>query len=69
MEKGAIVMELRVLTVGDVCGEAGLKYACANLKRLRRELGADFCVVNGETPPSWGSSPSRRNACSQPGRT
>ena len=50
-------MELRVLAVGDVCGASGVKYACANLRRLRREHAVDFCVVNGENADGVGLLP------------
>ena len=41
-------MTYRVLAVGDVVGATGLDYIEKNLSRIRRELGADFVVVNGE---------------------
>ena len=43
-------MLFRLLAVGDVVGAPGLDFAAKNLKRIRKELGADFVVVNGETP-------------------
>jgi 2',3'-cyclic-nucleotide 2'-phosphodiesterase len=39
---------VRILFLGDVFGPAGRRAVEARLPDLRRELGADFCVVNGE---------------------
>ena len=41
-------MEFRVLAVGDVVGNPGLKFLQKNLSGLRRREHIDFCVVNGE---------------------
>jgi len=39
---------LRLLFLADVFGSAGRRAVEERLPALRRELGADFCVVNGE---------------------
>ncbi|MBI4911701.1 MAG: TIGR00282 family metallophosphoesterase [Acidobacteria bacterium] len=39
---------MRILFVGDVVGEPGRRLLEAHLPPLRRELGLDFVVVNGE---------------------
>ena len=41
-------MELRVLAVGDVVGNPGMDRIRKSLRRLIRQTGADFTVVNGE---------------------
>ncbi len=45
---------MRVLCVGDVVGEAGLAYFCETAPRLKRELAADFVIVNGENSDKSG---------------
>jgi metallophosphoesterase (TIGR00282 family) len=39
---------MRLLVCGDVVGRAGREAVKAHVPRLRRELGLDFVVVNGE---------------------
>jgi len=39
---------LRILFVGDVFGAPGRRAVESRLPSLRDELGADFCIVNGE---------------------
>jgi hypothetical protein len=39
---------LRILFVGDVFGAPGRRAVESRLPALREELGADFCIVNGE---------------------
>lgn len=39
---------MRILFVGDVFGAAGRRAIEERLASLRAELGADFCIVNGE---------------------
>ncbi len=48
---------MRILAVGDVCGEPGLKYLEQNLKSVRRYHGLDFVVVNGENSNVVGMQP------------
>ena len=47
-------MELKVLAVGDVVGEPGLERIRKSLRRLKRETGADFVIVNGENASNVG---------------
>src|SRR3954452_20370186 len=39
---------MRILFVADVFGAAGRRAVELKLPELRKELGADFCIVNGE---------------------
>lgn len=41
-------MILRILTVGDVVGRAGLSHLQATLHAQKKALGVDLCIVNGE---------------------
>ena len=50
-------MELKVLCVGDVVGEPGLERLRKSLRRLRRDTGADFVIVNGENASNVGMTP------------
>lgn len=50
-------MTIRILAVGDVCGEPGLEYISGNLKTFKDEKNIDFCVVNGENANVVGVTP------------
>jgi hypothetical protein len=50
-------MELNVLAVGDVVGEAGVDYLSRQLPGLRRLYDVHFTVVNGENAASNGLLP------------
>ncbi len=50
-------MEFKVLAVGDVCGSGGLNWLSRRLRTLKRQLGVDFCVVNGENASVVGITP------------
>ncbi len=50
-------MDFKVLAVGDVVGEPGLDRVCRSLRRLKRESGADFVIVNGENASNLGMTP------------
>ena len=50
-------MELKVLCVGDVVGEPGLERVRKSLRKLKRELGADLVIVNGENASNVGMTP------------
>ena len=50
-------MELRVLAVGDVVGNPGMDRIRKSLRRLIRQSGADFTVVNGENASVVGITP------------
>ncbi len=39
---------MKLLFIGDVVGEVGCRYLSRKLPQLRRELGADVTIVNGE---------------------
>lgn len=50
-------MEFKVLAVGDVVGTPGLKRLGKSLRKLKRDVGADFVVVNGENASNLGMTP------------
>ena len=50
-------MDFKVLAVGDVVGNPGLDRICHSLRKLKRELCADFVVVNGENAAVVGMTP------------
>lgn len=50
-------MELRILAVGDVVGEAGLRCLEKRLRSVKKEHAVDFCVVNGENASGVGLTP------------
>ena len=52
-------MEFKVLAVGDVVGNPGLERIRRNLRRLKRNTGADFVVVNGENAAVVGITPNQ----------
>ena len=55
--KEDFAMEFKVLAVGDVVGTPGLKRLGKSLRRLKRDTGADFVVVNGENASNLGMTP------------
>ena len=50
-------MSVKVLAVGDVCGEPGLAFLEKRLKPYRQEKEIDFVVVNGENANVVGITP------------
>ena len=48
---------MKVLTIGDVVGEAGIDTLHGLLRRVKREHGADFVIVNGENAAGRGMTP------------
>ena len=50
-------MDFKVLAVGDVVGNPGLDRICRSLRKLKREVGADFVIVNGENAAVVGMTP------------
>ena len=50
-------MEFKVLAVGDVVGNPGLDRICRSLRKLKRDTGADFVIVNGENAAVVGMTP------------
>ena len=55
-------MDFRVLAVGDVCGDAGVRLLTKSLRRLKKDCAADFCVVNGENAAVVGILPRQAEA-------
>ena len=55
-------MSVKILAVGDVCGEPGLDYLEKNLRNYRKENGIDFVVVNGENANVVGVTPRQADA-------
>ena len=55
-------MSVKILAVGDVCGEPGLEYLSKNLRRLRKEMEIDFVVVNGENANVVGITPKQADS-------
>ncbi len=49
---------MKVLAVGDVCGQPGIEILSKRLGSLRKETGADLVIVNGENACLRGISPS-----------
>ena len=39
---------MRILTVGDIVGENGVKKAISELRKIKKEKNIDFIIVNGE---------------------
>ena len=50
-------MDFKVLAVGDVVGDPGVDRISKSLRKLKRETGADFIVVNGENASMVGITP------------
>ena len=55
-------MSVKILAVGDVCGEHGLEYLERNLRKIRSEKNIDFVVVNGENANVVGITPRQADA-------
>ncbi len=55
-------MTIRILAVGDVCGQSGTDWLCRSLRDLRRKYEAEFCVVNGENAAVFGIFPKQAEA-------
>ncbi|MBQ7895852.1 MAG: TIGR00282 family metallophosphoesterase [Oscillospiraceae bacterium] len=55
-------MSVKILAVGDVCGEPGLEYLERNLRKIRSERNIDFVVVNGENANVVGVTPRQADA-------
>jgi len=47
----------RILAVGDVVGAGGLRLVEKRLRRLKKSLGADLIIVNGENTSLRGAKP------------
>ena len=57
-------MTVKILAVGDVCGQPGLDYITKNLRNIRREMDISFVVVNGENANVVGITPKQADAIS-----
>ena len=55
-------MHIRILAVGDVCGQPGLDYLEKKLKRIQEEREIAFTVVNGENANVVGITPRQADA-------
>ena len=55
-------MSVRILAVGDVCGQPGLDCLNTKLKKFKAERNIDFCVVNGENANVVGITPRQADA-------
>ena len=55
-------MSVRILAVGDVCGQPGLDCLNTKLKKFKVERNTDFCVVNGENANVVGITPRQADA-------
>ena len=61
---------MRILFVADVFGAPGRRAVESRLPALREELGADFCIVNGENAADGAGSRRRSpSGCSPPAPT
>ena len=50
-------MDFKVLAVGDVVGNPGMDRISRSLRYLKKKLGADFVIVNGENAAVVGMTP------------
>ncbi len=50
-------MEYRILAIGDVVGEEGLRHLSRHLRQLQKLKGIHFTVVNGENTAGVGLTP------------
>ena len=55
-------MSVKILAVGDVCGEPGLDWLEKNLRSYRKANGIDFVVANGENANVVGVTPRQADA-------
>ena len=53
---------MKILAVGDICGEPGITFLEKKLKAFKEEKEIDFCVVNGENANVVGVTPNQINA-------
>lgn len=58
---------MTLLAIGDVCGEPGLRCCERHLRALRRDYGADICVVNGENADVLGILPAQARRLTEAG--
>ena len=60
---------MKLLVIGDVVGEAGIDALHGLLRRIKRDTGADFVIVNGENAAGTAFSRVRRMIFLPPART
>ena len=60
---------MKLLVIGDVVGEAGIDALHGLLRRIKRDTGADFVIVNGENAAGNGVLRVRRMIFLPPART
>lgn len=53
---------MNIFCIGDVVGQNGLEYLCNTLPSLKKSLGVDVCIVNGENSDACGRGISRNGA-------
>lgn len=53
---------MKILTVGDVVSQPGLLTISHILRRVKRETGADFTIVNGENASGVGITPKQADS-------
>ena len=50
---------MKILVIGDVCGEPGVEFLSKNLRKLKQREQADLVIVNGENASMRGISPAQ----------
>ena len=55
-------MSVKILAIGDICGQPGLELLDKKLKTYRKENGIDFVVANGENANVVGVTPKQCDA-------
>lgn len=55
-------MSVKILAVGDICGQPGLDYISKHLKEYKKQNGIDFTVINGENANVVGITPRQADA-------
>ena len=48
---------MKILVIGDVCGEPGVEFLSRNLRKLKSQEKADLVIVNGENASMRGITP------------
>lgn len=53
---------MKILSVGDVCGIAGMTYFINNIAEIKKQYSIDLCIVNGENSDKSGIGLSKQSA-------
>ena len=53
---------MKILAIGDVVSNPGLKTVSHLLRRVKKETGADFTIVNGENASGVGITPKQADS-------